>query len=147
MTVHWHVASGLTGYGPDGSMDTFPTGTTLVKVADLVTTALREWADSEHEQASLTAGENREDHARDYHAAWWQLKHGEELDFLALTFDPKSRGSAPKFKDDPAALNELYTRLIAEHFTNPVPVSEHSRLYVWECPEGDACEHLEDEED
>jgi hypothetical protein len=133
--MHWHVATGLAGYGPDGS-DGFGTGLSVTETAGLIESELNLASESARELAVARAA------AKKYKDAWETMVRSDELDTLALNFSPK-RKDAPLYKDNESAWEEEIKRKIGETF--PLDIPEHSRLYVWE-HEDDECEHLEEDE-
>ena len=129
---HWHVASGLAGYGPDGA-DGFASFDSLGDAIDYARDELTTYVDMAHQDmhASGEAGE--------YEAAWQSLLLVERLELLRANLDP-ARASAPLYRGDPAAYRALQESQ-ADEF--PHDVSHNARLYLWECAEPD-CEHCED---
>src|SRR4029450_5198246 len=133
MATHYHVASGITGYGPDGA-DGFACFDSLAGALDYARDELSTFADMAHEAAHGFAAE----HA--YADAWGEIERMEELETLRANLDP-ARASAPLYRDDPDA----YAALQAEQLAGfPRLVSHNTGLYVWPCDEPD-CEHCDDD--
>lgn len=148
-TVHFHVAYGLAGYGPDAPDDGFPTFETIGEALEYAREELSTDSDSAHSMAhdlALHASQyhaaykldaSREDMLRmavnHYANAWRELERSESLELLRANLDP-ARASAPLYRDDPAAYAALQETQLAEF---PVDVSEHSRLYVWDCSDSE----------
>ena len=147
-TAHFHVASGLAGYGPDAAdSDGFAQFDTLAEALEYARDELDSWVDMAHEGAHDMAL-----HASQYHAAfkldssredmramalehyadaWSELERSEALEILRANLDP-ARRNAPLYRDDAAAYAALQ-RTQADEF--PHDVSHNSRLYLWECSE------------
>jgi hypothetical protein len=133
---HWHVATGLAGYGPDAAdSDGFAYATTTDGLASLIQQECNSVAEQLYETAQ-TYGT-----AEQYEDAWKTLKRSEEFGIMALNFDP-ARARAPLYVHDPQAWTETVMRLIDEHFPADF---EHSRLYVWKCQHPDDCDSYEDD--
>ena len=131
--THWHIATGLAGYGPDGA-DGFGTAETLDDAAEYARDELRNAVDSCEEGADILAGEGR------FEQAWNEHKRADRLEILRANIDPE-RQNAPLYKDRPEVWAETLSRILGEEF--PCDISEHSRLYVWQCDDSE-CEHRED---
>lgn len=142
-TNHWHVAAGLSGYGPDAGNTDYGTGTTIQETANLIKDELSESAESQYQTADSIAGDDANADDRDYKDAWWTMKRGEGLGTFAMNFDVDRLKAAPFYQEDPDKLDERLSRMIREEF--PHQISDHWKLYVWECSEQD-CEHLEEYE-
>lgn len=136
---HWHVASGLAGYGPDGSDTTFVSPTTATALAESIRVELDMWADSERDGAEGYA------EAGDYESAWKLRKHADGIETMRTSLD-NERVNAPLYRDAPEKWDETILRMVAESF--PYDVDEgRSRVYAWECGEPDeTCEHLNAED-
>ena len=137
MGHHWHVATGLAGYGPEASDDNWATINEgdARGLAYAIQDELERIADFEREGAEALAD------SEDFKAAWETMKNAESLATLAENFD-NSRQHAPLY---PALWHETIYRMVAESF--PVDYRDgNSRLYVWECSETD-CHDEEDESD
>lgn len=135
MSSHFHVASGLAGYGPDASdSDGFARFDTLGEALQYVhESELPLWIDQAHETAQcLAAGE-------DYRGAWYEVVRADDLEALRQNLNP-ARRSAPMYVDDLAAYEAMQQDQLA---TFPRTVSDSSRLYVWECDES----YCNDDED
>lgn len=131
--VHWHVASGLSGYGPNADTDVW--ARTPAELADLIREELVFWIDYEIQSAHAYATPSPEP---DYRSAWLLLQHADELDLLRANLNPE-RAKAPLFRShttgrpDPALWDAEVHRVTAAF---PVDVNEgRSRVYVWECTE------------
>lgn len=129
--VHYHVATGLAGYGPDGS-DGYATAMDMATLADLIRSELRDASESE-DQTSRSLAE-----AGHYKWAWQAKTRSEAMDTLAANFDNK-RAEAPLYRGAAELWAETVQRLAVENF--PYDISDNSRLHVWPCEESD-CEHL-----
>lgn len=129
MGQHWHVASGIVGYGPDPADDGFATLHTVHEIADAVRYELDSYADAAHDFAEQLAGDG------DFESAWREHKRSEELGTLVLNLDP-ARTQAPLYRNDPARWEQTLWTLLGEL---PLDVSDLARLYLWECSE-DECE-------
>lgn len=133
--THWHVASGLSGYGPDGS-DGFDSADNPEALADAIRGELNTWAEFEFESAKSHA------ESGDYESAWKLREHSDSLDTLRQNLD-NDRANAPLYVNDRAAWHATILRIVSEQF--PLDVSEgRSRIYVWECNNGSDCEHTEE---
>jgi hypothetical protein len=131
--MHYHVASGLAGYGPDASdSDGFPTFETLGEALDYARDELLVFIDMAHEDAHALADDGQ------YEDAWRQIERVEALENLRANLDTK-RASAPLYVDDAAAYAALQESQLAEF---PHDVSHNARLYVWSCVETE-CESEE----
>jgi hypothetical protein len=151
--THWHVASGLTGYGPDASSTTYGTACTIRELAALLEGDLKDAAESEFQTASaiVYSPDNDPDSVplENYKEAWLTEKHGEELASIAMNFSP-DRLDAPLYKDNAPLWEETIKRLVAEHFgyfgMGTLQIAHNSTLYIMECSE-DNCEHLKELEE
>jgi hypothetical protein len=142
---HWHVQSGLTGYGPDAS-DTggFNAFTDARAIADQIVAELQVWAQSERDSADALADSG------DYQGAWRTLKHSDQLHNLADNFN-NDRANAPLYVGDPVSWEQTIMRMVGEHFPIGVDPSYgvaptdycRSMVYVWECVRG-GCEATHD---
>jgi hypothetical protein len=135
---HWHVASGLAGYGPDAAdSDGFTVAGTPEELSILLRYELSEWMDYESEMAQSYADDG------DYKSAWQLLKHAsEDTDRLYRNLDNK-RANAPYWQDNPGAWQAHILKVATEYF--PYSVNEgKSKVYAWECEHGSECESLED---
>lgn len=136
--AHYHVASGLTGYGPDAGNTTYRVATTAPELADEIRAELAEWADYERDGAVGYAG------AEDYKAAWFMAQHVDEIEVMRANLD-NERADAPLYQGDPDLWHETIYRLARESF--PFDVDEgRSRVYAWGCEEP-ACEHLDTDDE
>lgn len=125
-TLHYHVAYGLAGYGPDASdSDGFPTFESLGDALSYARDELSTDVDSLHISARMLA------ESEDYKGAWFEMMRAEDLDILRMNLDP-ARASAPLYVDDAVAYRALQQSQLADF---PVDVSASSRLYVWDCTE------------
>jgi hypothetical protein len=131
MTHHWHVATGLAGYGPDASDDNWSTidESDATGLADAIRSEAIFIAEFEQEGAEALAD------SEDFKGAWETMKSAERFSNLAASFDNK-RASAPLYAKDRALWHETIYRMVAESF--PADYRDgNSRLYVWECSETD----------
>lgn len=135
--THWHVETGLAGYGPDAAdTDGFTVYRALTDVADAIRGELDTHAEYEVEVARTYA-----EHG-DYESAWNLREHADSLGTMAGNFS-NTRADAPLYQGDPTLWDAEITRLIAEHV--PVDVNEgRTRIYAWMCDETE-CEAGEDE--
>lgn len=127
---HWHVASGLAGYGPDAAdSDGFPTFGTLAEALDYARSELSVYVDMAHEEAHALAD------SEDFRGAWEAVVRMQELETMRANLDP-SRATAPLYRDNPDAYASLQDSQAADF---PHDVTHNSRLYLWACDEPD-CE-------
>lgn len=128
---HWHVATGLQGYGPESDEFGFPTfedsDDGLIELVDEVHRILDEFSEWEFESADAL-GESGQ-----FEDAWKTRKHSDELDTLARNWS-NDRRSAPAYAGDPALWSD-WVRSNLDAF--PIDVSFNTRLYVWDCVEVD----------
>lgn len=142
MAGHWHVASGLAGYGPDGS-DGFGTATGWTQLANLLAEELDRAAEYLHEGAEGAADHDKAE-------AWDLNKEAFQASTMARNFD-NGRADAPLYAGNPAAWHAAVEGLVAEHFpyyydhTVGPDNSARLALYAWACEQGDDCEHATDE--
>lgn len=128
MTLHYHVQTGISGYGPDSDENTY-TSESVRETADAIRWELDNAIDANVQTANL-AGERGY-----YEEAWEAHKLAETLETLRANLS-NDRADAPLYRDDPAAWDTTLARLIAETF--PLDIIEPStRLYVWTCGEED----------
>lgn len=122
---HFHVATGLQGYGPDAA-DGY--GTYAVDALSDVAEAIRgELADAVDYlwQSHSALGE-----AGQYEDAYRAIVLTQHLDAMRANLDPK-RADAPLYRDDAAAWQATLRRLVLDaHGTD---ITDNTRLYVWEC--------------
>lgn len=130
---HWHVATGPSGYGPEGS-DGYGTATDARELASLIQQECNDTADFERQGAENDA------EIGDFESAWKALKNSEWLSMLALNFDYDTRAMAPLYVDNSPLLDETIYRLAGENFPHDFR-DGNSRVYVWECVNAE-CEHL-----
>ncbi len=151
--MHYHVQSGLAGYGPDADENT-ATLDALADALDYAREELSTFIDMAHEDAQQLAL-----HASQYHAAykldssrvdmmrsalehyadaWKELERVETLETLRANLDP-ARRNAPLYRDDAAAYAALQESQAADF---PHDVSSNARLYLWTCGESE-CEEEE----
>lgn len=137
--AHWHVASGLAGYGPDAGSTTYATANTAPELADAIREELRGWADSENDGAHAYAD------AKDFEGAWMLAKHANSVEHVRMNLD-NERMNAPVYADNPQAWDETVLGMVRDLF--PYAVDEgRSKVYAWECSEpDDACEHANAED-
>jgi hypothetical protein len=131
---HWHIASGLAGYGPDGT-DGYSTATDMQNLAYSVAEELQSFAGYNDDSARCLA------EAGDYKEAWQTMMLAESLSALFHNLDYDKRLQAPLYVNDAAALDASIERIVEETF--PLDVSYNTRLYVWQCDEAE-CEHLDE---
>lgn len=135
---HWHVQSGLTGYGPEAPDHGFTRYEEPTEVADAAQDELNQWSESERALAEQYARQ------ADYKAAWQLNEHSLSLFYLAATFD-NSRADAPLYAASPELWDETIIKLVAENF--PHDVNEgRARIYVWECEKTECSDDDEDNE-
>jgi hypothetical protein len=127
---HYHVASGLAGYGPDASdSDGFASFDSLSDALEYARNELSTYVDMAHEDAHYLGDQG------DFEAAWRQIELMEHLELLRANLSPERR-EAPLYARDVAAYRALQESQ-ADEF--PHDVSGNARLYLWECSEVD-CE-------
>lgn len=134
--AHWHIATGLQGYGPDGS-DGYDTADTFEGLTSAIHEEVNRHANAEFEAADAIAD------GGEYEDAWNTLRRSRELDTIARNFNP-SRAHAPIYRDNPAEWHACILRMVGDVF--PLDVSHNTRLYVWQCENGPECEHLTEED-
>jgi hypothetical protein len=134
---HWHIATGLAGYGPDAADHGYDTATDMRHLADSIAEELKHFADFNDQ------GARSEAEAEDYKEAWQTMMLAEELSILAMNLDYDKRLQAPLYVNDAAALDASIERIVSEQF--PLDVSYNTRLYVWQCDEAE-CEHTDESE-
>lgn len=123
--LHWHAASGLTGYGPDAADGGVTTAHDVEGLADLIRDELSHWADNEHHTARAYADSG------DYENAWKLREHSESIDVLCANLD-NSRASAPLYADNRPAWHATIRQLVEDNF--PYPVDEgRFRVHAWPC--------------
>ncbi len=130
---HYHVESGMQGYGPD-SDDGWYAHEGIRDVADAIRDELSIFEDIAHDSAESFAD------AGDFESAWSEHKRVESFEFLRANLS-NDRESAPLYVDNPALWEGTLARIIGETF--PLDVSHNARLYVWECAETD-CHNFEE---
>jgi hypothetical protein len=133
---HWHVATGLAGYGPDGD-DGFACFDTLSDALEYAREEITRSVDDADETAYAHADN------RDYEAAWQEKRRADDLTALAANLAP-TRREAPAYRDDPAAYASMQEDQAAQF---PYAVSHNTRLYLWQCDDPAACEHCDTEEE
>jgi hypothetical protein len=145
MTTHWHVASGLAGYGPDGD-DGYADAVTWRELADLLHGELNQVAEYLHEVAEGEATDG------DKALAYDLIRKSEEAERLARNLDD-SRADAPLYADNADLRDATVEALVESHFPyyydHTVGPGNAARLalYAWPCEAGSECEHVEDDED
>lgn len=126
---HWHVAHGLTGYGPDASdSDGFATFDEIRAVSDHVRDELSTDVDHAIETAHALA------ESGDFEGAWNEYLRSGSLENLRANLS-NERANAPLYAGNPEAWNASLLDLLESQF--PVDVSDNTRLYVWQCEESD----------
>lgn len=131
--MHYHVAHGLAGYGPDTDENT-PTFETLGEALEYAREELAGDIDIAHDTAHA-CGE-----AGDFEQAWAEVLRMESLENLRANLDP-ARRDAPLYRDDPvayAALQESQAAMFPVDAYGPA-----GRLYLWDCDETECLEELE----
>lgn len=123
--AHWHIATGLAGYGPDGADDNFATAQSAVDIASAIRWELNQASEFNYEGAQSLAKTG------DYKEAWEALKLSESLDTLKANLDYDKRATAPLYIDDKSSLDATIMRLVDETF--PLDITHNTRLYVWQC--------------
>jgi hypothetical protein len=132
---HWHVASGITGYGPDGS-DGFASADTPESLADAIRWELSIWAEREMESADGAADDG------DFESAWKLRKSADRIEILRANLD-NERVKAPLYVNDRAAWHATILRTVETEFSTPLLVNEgRTGVYVWTCIDS-TCEHLD----
>lgn len=135
--THYHVATGLAGYGPDAAdTDGYPTFDTAQEALSYARDELTTWIDFAAETAqSYAAGE-------DYEQAWKESQRADDLETLRANLDP-ARREAPLYRDNPTA----YQTLVQEQVGGfPHDVSYNTRLYLWQCDESECADEDEPSE-
>lgn len=150
--AHWHVATGLAGYGPDGS-DGFDTASEVTEIPDLVRfeldTAIQGASDDAHacrESADKAFGQGNRDAALEgYRDAFKAIDLADGLVTLHANLDPE-RANAPVYRDAPDKWTATILQIVADNFPLDLDTRGSGRLYVWECESPDVCEHANEEE-
>jgi hypothetical protein len=124
--MRWIVDTGLPGYGPDASNESFIACETWCALADEIAGKLTEASESEGEVAA-TYGENGQ-----YADAWKTHEHSDKMAVLALNFDI-NRASSPLYAENHELWHDTIRTMIAENF--PYDVNQSCRIYVWESDE------------
>lgn len=137
MKPHWHAATGLAGYGPDGS-NGYATATRIGELADMMKDELERAADSAAELAGIL-GENEE-----YKEAWETHVLADELYAHAYNTS-NDRAKAPLYRDNAKLWAEKVLGFLALYPLD-IDIQGNTRLYVWECEFPDVCEHLKDDD-
>lgn len=131
--THYHVASGLAGYGPDAS-DDISDGPSF---AEYGPTGAADAVRDELERTMDHLGDVAEGYAEsgDYKDAWDTHKLGEALDMLRLNLAPE-RATAPLYRDRLDLWTETVTKLLSDPtFPLDLDIQGNTRLYVWQCAE------------
>lgn len=131
---HWHVATGLAGYGPDGA-DGYASFDSLSGALDYARDELSTFVDFAHEGAHAAAEDGR------FEEAWREVVRMEDLENWRANLDPK-RAGAPAYVNDPAAYAAMQEEQAAQF---PRDVSYNTRLYLWQCETPEDCDHLEED--
>ena len=154
--THWHVETGLIGYGPDAAdSDGFHPFYSRDEIAEAIREELRIGADMAYEAAhslAETARKYREsgdidaaDIADTFAEAWIELERSDTLANMRANLDT-DRKSAPLYADPvegPGRWEETLAHLISE--ANTQDLSHNSRLYVWQCAESECHDCAESE--
>jgi len=137
--THWHVATGLAGYGPDAADGYITVG------RDVTPEALTDVIREELSDAASYLADSADGYAdaEDYESAWHAHKRAEELDILASNLDYRRRSLAPLYVNDRPALDATMTGLVADNFPLALDHDDTRRLYVWECGETE-CDESDD---
>ena len=130
---HWHVATGLAGYGPEGA-DGFVTFSTLSDALEYARDEISTFVDMAHEDAHACGA------AGMFEDAWREVLRIEDLESWRANLDP-ARRSAPLYREDPAAYASMQEEQAAQF---PRDVSYNTRLYLWQCEDPATCEHGEE---
>lgn len=136
---HWHYATGLIGYGADGSNGTFPS---VTNVFDLVAELTDDLQDREEflQEAMDVCAEN--DDAGELLKEYRRLK-GVQDALVQLECFPRQRKMA-FWADKQDRLERKIQAYILGTF--PLVVWHNSHLEVWLCLAGQACEHWREEQ-
>ena len=127
---HYHVATGLAGYGPDAAdSDGFATFESLADALDYARSELSTFIDMAHESAHMFGASEQ------YKDAWTEILRCEDLELWQANLDP-ARKDAPLYRDDSAAYAAMQAEQAAQF---PRDVSYNTRLYLWDCAE-DPCD-------
>lgn len=124
---HWHIATGIAGYGPDGA-DGFGTATTLDDTAESARDELRTSVDICEETAEALAADGH------FEEAWREHKRADALEILRANLNT-DRKDAPLYAGKPELWHRTLSDIVADSF--PVDISHSARLYVWECTDTD----------
>ncbi len=125
-SAHYHVQSGLAGYGPDCDENT-ATFENLSEALDYARDEFLVYIDMLDGDMRQLASQG------DYEESWRTFEFIERLEFLRANLDPR-RANAPLYRDDAAAYAALQESQ-ADEF--PHDVSHNSRLYLWTCTEAE----------
>ena len=137
--VHWHVATGLAGYGPNASdTDGYATADNVRDLTSLIRWELDSAADYNHQAAQSLA------ESGDYESAWNTRELSDTLTTLGMNLDYERRASAPLYADNPIGLDAEMRSIISEAF--PLDITDNTRLYVWICDAGDDCDSAQDDD-
>jgi len=127
---HYHVATGLAGYGPDAAdSDGFATFESLADALSYARDDLSAFIDFAHDGAHGFASQG------DFESAWNEVVRMEDLENWQANLDP-ARANAPLYRDDSAAYAAMQAEQAAQF---PRDVSHNTRLYLWDCAE-DPCD-------
>ena len=130
---HYHVATGLAGYGPDAAdSDGFATFGSLSDALSYARDELSSFIDMAHESAHSFGAEEQ------YKEAWGEILRCEDLELWQANLDP-ARRNAPLYRDDSAAYAAMQAEQAAQF---PRDVSYNTRLYLWDC--SDECDSSDD---
>ena len=134
--IHYHVATGLAGYGPDAAdSDGLAAFDSLSDALSYARDELSSFVDMAHESAHAFGAE------QNYQAAWGEILRCEDLELWQANLDP-ARRDAPLYRDNPGAYAAMQNEQWAQF---PRDVSYNTRLYLWDCSE-DPCECSWEEE-
>ncbi len=134
--THFHVATGLSGYGPDDP-DGYATGETWRDVADLIRDVLRDAAVPLADEADACS--ERFDY-EGYHAA---RELADALHYMSENLS-NSRAEAPLYTSGQASWDDAIADLVERQFPLSISTRGYERLYAWECAETDGgCVHAQ----
>lgn len=137
MRIHWHVATGLAGYGPDASdTEGFAVAWSASSAADMAVDEIRRSLDMLADTASNEAEQEN------YKEAWDNVQLSQELDIIARNLSSE-RASAPLYVGTDGKWELAVADLLGSTFPLDLDTDGRSRLYVWQCQEFE-CMSLED---
>lgn len=125
---HWHVSSGLCGYGPDGGNGEFLLSEDPEGLAQLIFDELDSHMDLVWDTMIAV-----KDHGG-FQEAWRWFDLHQELYVIRQSFSP-DRSSAPLYRDRQELWHETIMSLVTIHFPLDLNPEGTVRLYVWDCAE------------